>query len=202
MKLKRHIFAHRCHSHGRSGPRPRRFTIEAPPLLAALFLLCSTFAVKADDDRPTDFQSLEDQVQALKKDILAINRELFILEEELLFPTNTQVAVFLSLDTGTFFQLDSVEIRIDDKVVSHYLYTRREVEALRRGGIHRVYFGNLRAGEHELTAFFTGLGPRERPYRRGATLTFEKGPGPQYLELQIVDVEDKQQPEFRIKAWD
>ncbi len=151
---------------------------------------------------PAEFQSLEDQVRQLKKDILAINRELFILEEELLFPTNTQVAVFLSLDTGSFFQLDSVQVQIDGKVVSNYLYTRREWEALRRGGIHRVYFGNLRAGEHELTAFFTGIGPQGRAYRRGATLKFEKRLGPKYLELQIVDVESKQQPEFRIKEWE
>ncbi len=171
-------------------------------ILAALFLLGSAFSVMAGEPATTDFRSLDDEVQQLKKDILAINRELFVLEEELLYPTNTQVAVFLSLDTGEFFKLDAVQVRIDDKVVSNYLYTRRELEALRRGGIHRVYFGNLRAGEHELTAFFTGLGPEGRDYRRGATLKFEKKLGPKYIELKIVDVEHRQQPEFRVKAWD
>ncbi|MFQ5489070.1 MAG: AraC family transcriptional regulator, partial [Gammaproteobacteria bacterium] len=130
--------------------------------LAALLLLGSVFSVMAQAENgaaPADFRGLDDEVQTLKKDILDINRELFILEEELLFPTNTQVAVFLSLDTGEFFKLDAVQVKIDDKVVSNYLYTRRELEALRRGGVQRIYFGNLRAGEHELVAFFTGLGP-------------------------------------------
>ncbi len=173
--------------------------------LAALFLLGSVFSVmaQAEDKAETpDFRSLDDEVQALKKDILEINRELFVLEEELLFPTNTQVAVFLSLDAGEFFKLDAVQVKIDDKVVSNYLYTRRELDALRRGGIQRIYFGNLRAGKHELVAFFTGLGPQGRAYRRGATLSFEKKLGPKYLELKIVDVESRQQPEFVVKEWD
>ncbi len=151
---------------------------------------------------PPDFRSLDDEVQDLKKDVLKLNRELFILEEELLFPTNTQVAIFLSLGSEAYFALDSVQVKIDDKVVSNYLYTKREVDALHRGGIHRVYFGNIRAGEHELVAFFTGKGPQGRDYRRAATLVFEKKIGQKYIELQILDLENKQQPEFTIKEWE
>ncbi len=64
-----------------------------------------------------------------------LNRDLFILEEELLFPANTQVAVFVSLDVGEFFALDALELKLDGKQVSSYLYTEREVEALHRGGV-------------------------------------------------------------------
>lgn len=167
-----------------------------------LGLMITVEATARDAEAPPDFQSLDEEVQALKKDILKLNRELFILEEELLFPTNTQVAVFLSLDAGVFFDLDAVQIKVDDKVVSNYLYTRRELEALKRGGIHRVYFGNLKAGEHELVAFFTGKGPQGRDYRRGASLVFEKKTGQKYIELKIVDKESSQQPEFVIKEWD
>ncbi|MBI1195908.1 MAG: AraC family transcriptional regulator [Gammaproteobacteria bacterium] len=162
--------------------------------------------VAAQDDsgnaRGGDFRSLEEDVQALKNDTLAINRQLFSLEEELLYPTSTQVAVFLSVDTGQLFKLDAVEIKIDDKTVSNHLYTEHEVEALHRGGIHRIYVGNLPAGEHELVAFFTGLGPQGQAFRRGANLKFEKALGSKYLELQVVDNEARQQPEFRIKEWD
>lgn len=153
-------------------------------------------------DSPSQIKSLDDEVQGLKSDILNLNRELFILEEELLFPTNTQVAVFLSIDTAAFFQLDSVQIKLDDKVVTNYLYTKLEMDALRRGGVHRIYFGNLRTGQHELVALFTGTGPEGRDYRRGANLIFEKKEGPKYIELKILDNEQKQQPEFKIKEWD
>jgi hypothetical protein len=125
-----------------------------------------------------------------------------MLEEELLFPANTQVAVFVSMDVGEFFDLDSVQLRVDDKDVSNYLYTDREVQALLRGGVHRLYLGNLKTGEHELTAVFTGQGPHTRDYRRGATLQVEKGIGAKFVELRISDRERKQQPEFVVREWE
>ena len=144
---------------------------------------------------------MDEQAQTLKQDVMDLNRDLLALEEELLFPASTQVAVFVSMDVGALFELDSVEIKLDDKVVAHYLYTQREIDALRRGGVHRLYLGNLRTGKHELVAFFTGKGPHDRDYRRGATLDFEKQTDPKYIELQIKDVTRNLQPEFRVKEW-
>jgi len=149
-----------------------------------------------------DFRSLDGEVQGLKKEVLDLNRDLFMLEEELLFPANTQVAVFLSLDVGTFFELDSVQLKVDNKEVANYLYTEREIAALNRGGVHRVYLGNLKVGKHELVAFFTGKGPHARDYKRGANLGFEKGVGAKYLELRISDRQSAQQPEFTVKEWE
>ena len=153
-------------------------------------------------DTATDTRALDEQVQGLKKDVVDLNRDLFILEEELLFPANTQVAVFLAVDVGDFFALDSVELKIDNKEVINYLYTPREVEALLKGGVQRLYLGNLKVGQHELTAFFNGKGPQDRPYKRGASIKFEKGIGAKYLELKINDRQRKLQPEFEIKDWE
>lgn len=150
----------------------------------------------------SEFKTLDQDVQGLKKEVLDLNRELFVLEEELLFPANTQVAVFISMDVGEFFALDSVTIKIDNNEVANYLYTEREVQALLRGGVHRVYLGNLKTGEHELLALFTGQGPNARDYRRGATVKLEKGVGAKYLELKISDRAAKAQPDFVIKEWE
>jgi hypothetical protein len=147
------------------------------------------------------FKRLDTRIQSLKQDVLDLNRDLFVLEEELLFPPSTQIAVFLSVDVGAFFQLDSVELKLDDKVVTHYLYTERENKALHRGGVHRLYMGNLRAGKHELVAIFTGQGTHERDYRRGTTVVFDKQLEPKFIELQIRDVAKKLQPEFQVKEW-
>jgi len=149
-----------------------------------------------------EFRSLDENVQDLKKEVLDLNRDLFLLEEELLFPANSQVAFFISLDVGEYFDLDSVNIKIDGKEESNYLYTRREVKALLRGGVHRVHMANLKVGDHELVAVFTGEGPHIRDYRRGATLNFSKGIGAKYVELEITDRVEKQQPEFVIKEWE
>jgi hypothetical protein len=151
---------------------------------------------------PPDTRGLDQEVQGLKKDVVDLNRDLFVLEEELLFPANTQVAVFVSMDVGDFFALDSVTLKIDQKEVINYLYTPREVEALLKGGVHRLYLGNLKVGKHELVAFFSGKGPNDRDYKRGASLRFEKGIGAKYLELKINDRQRAQQPEFEIKDWE
>ncbi len=156
----------------------------------------------APDAAAPDTRGLDQEVQGLKKDVVDLNRDLFVLEEELLFPANTQVAVFLSMDVGDFFALDSVTLKIDQKEVINYLYTPREVEALLKGGVHRLYLGNLKVGKHELVAFFSGKGPNDRDYKRGATLKFEKGIGAKYLELKINDRQRRLQPEFEIKDWE
>lgn len=159
-------------------------------------------ALTADKQAAASFKNLDQDIQDLKKEVLDLNTELFLLEEELLFPANTQVALFVSMDVGDFFNLDSVQIKVNNKEVANYLYTRREVDALIRGGVHRIYLGNLKVGEHELVAIFTGQGPHERDYRRGASLQFEKGIGPKYVQLEISDRELKQQPEFYVKEWE
>ena len=149
-----------------------------------------------------EFRSLDEDVQSLKKEVLDLNRDLFLLEEELLFPANSQVAFFVSMDVGEYFALDSVNLKIDGKEVANYLYTQREADALVRGGVHRVHIENLKVGDHELVAVFTGKGPEVRDYRRGATISFDKGIGAKYVELAISDRVSKQQPEFVIREWE
>ena len=175
---------------------------DAVPLDSATALAMSQ-SDEADAARERQqFRSLDEEVQSLKKEVLDLNRDLFLLEEELLFPANSQVAFFISMDVGEYFDLDSVNLKIDGKEVANYLYTEREVGALLRGGVHRVHMGNLKTGDHELIAIFTGKGPHVRDYRRGATMSFNKGIGAKYLELEITDRVKKQQPEFVIKEWE
>jgi len=178
----------------------------AAPPAAATDAAASDAAAPADSsasaEPPVDTKGLDEEIQGLKKDVVDLNKDLFVLEEELLFPANTQVAIFVSMDVGEFFAVDNVTLKIDQKEVANYLYTPREAEALMKGGVQRLYLGNLKVGEHELVAFFTGKGPNERDYKRGATLKFEKGIGAKYLELKINDRQRKQQPEFEIKDWE
>jgi hypothetical protein len=149
--------------------------------------------------------TLDARLQALKTEVIQLNRDLLVLEEELLFPANTQVAVFLSMDVGQLFALESVQLKLGDQVVATHLYTPLEVQALHRGGVQRLHVGNLKSGEHELVAVFTGRGPahgdQQRDYKRGTTLKFDKGSGATYIELRIEDRQAKLQPEFEVKVW-
>lgn len=180
------------------------FSTEAIPQEAASTdaAVAATVVEDAEADSRDRFRSLDEEVQDLKKEVLDLNRDLFLLEEELLFPANSQVAFFISMDVGEYFELDSVNLKIDGKEVANYLYTEREVGALIRGGVQRVHMANLKTGDHELIAVFTGKGPHTRDYRRGATMSFSKGIGAKYVELAITDRVVKQQPEFVIKEWE
>lgn len=141
--------------------------------------------------------TIAEQLQQLRKEVIALNRDLFVLEEDLLFPSSTQMVVYLSMDVGTYFNLDSVELRINDKTVTHYLYTNKQIQALFKGGVHKLHIDNLAQGEHQLSAFFIGKGPQDREYKRAASLTFTKTAEGKSLELSIVDSSVKQQPLFK-----
>jgi hypothetical protein len=149
----------------------------------------------------SEFSDLDSRIQDTKSEVIQLNRDLMVLEEELLFPASTQVAVFVSMDVGNLFDLDSVQVKMDDKNVANYLYTPAEVLALHRGGVQRIYLGNLKAGSHELVAFFTGGGPHRRDYRRATSVKFDKGTDPKYIELRIKDSTGKLQPEFDVRIW-
>jgi len=171
--------------------------------LCGVLALTAGLAMAADVPKapPPESQGLDTRIQSLKQDAMELNRDLLILEEELLFPASTQVAVFVSVDVGTLFDLDSVQLKLDNAIVTNYLYTEREVQALHRGGVQRLYMGNLKGGQHQLVAVFTGKGPRWRDYRRATALIFDKGTDPKYIELQIRDETRGLQPEFRVKEW-
>lgn len=172
--------------------------------IANLFILISSLLLGiyqnslADDEDP----ALAKSIEALKKEVLSLNRDLFILEEDLLFPANTQFSVFISVNAGTLFSLDSVQLKINDKNVSNHLYTDRELDALRRGGVQRLYIGNLPSGKHEIVAIFTGFGPAGREYRRGKTMVVEKTSEPQFVEFIVADDSDREQPVFEGRTWE
>ena len=106
------------------------------------------------------------------------------------------------MDAGALFRLDSVQLRVDDKTIANHLYTERELDALRRGGVQRLFIGNLPSGEHEIIAFFVGVGPSGRDFRRGETLSIEKTDEPQFVEFTIADDTAKEQPRFDVRVWE
>jgi hypothetical protein len=145
---------------------------------------------------------LESDLESIKKELLTLKRDLVILEEDLLFPASSQVAVFLSMDMGDLFQLDAVTVKLNGREVAHHLYTDRQVDALYRGGVQKLYVGNVKQGQNRLTAFFTGRGPSGRDYRRATTVEFEKTFEPAFVELAISDSGAKYQPEFHAAVSD
>ena len=139
---------------------------------------------------------LDVEMEQVKKALVELKRDLVILEEDLLFPASSQVSVFLSMDMGEFFQLDAVTLKINGKEVTHHLYTEKQVDALHRGGVQKLYVGNVKQGDNRVTAFFTGRGPNGRDFRRATTVEFDKGFEPTFIALAITDETADYQPDF------
>lgn len=152
-------------------------------------------------DASTEIKRISKYVQTLKAEVIDLNNDLRLMEEQLLFPSGTQYSIFVSLSSGQFFTLESVKLVLNGKLVATHIYSENQRRAMLRGGIHRMYVTNLNEGKHSATAFFTGIGPNGREYKRAANIDFEKGAGSKYLELAVGDDAVRQEPVFAIKQW-
>ncbi len=168
------------------------------PIIFSLSLLPAT--VQAAEVSKEQIKGLDEQVQDIKKDVLALTSELTLLEEKLLFPSNTQVSLFVSLAGDKDFVLDSMQIKLDNKVVAQHLYTYKEIEALRAGGVQRIYTGNIKTGEHKLIASFIGRAKSGNEYQRSENFTVTKAVGPKFVEIQIAGSSASDQ-EVSFKDW-
>lgn len=137
-------------------------------------------------------QSLDEEVQALKEDVLRIDQELKRLEERLVYPASSQMALFLSIEPADEFRLDSVDVRLDgDKLTSH-VYGYRELEALLDGGVQRLRVANVTQGSHTLSVTIRGVAADDFDYEISGNFDFDKATRPRLLELRVVDTGSRQ----------
>lgn len=145
--------------------------------------------------------SIEQKAEKLKQDIIDLNRKLYLYEEQLLYPTDTQIAIFLSMAAGTSFKLDSIDLKIDNNLITSHLYKENELSALTKGGIQRLYVGSLADGKHKLTARFNGQGGGSQYFRRNKSLSFTKKAKAKYIQLVITESPQSREPVFKVKQW-
>lgn len=163
---------------------PVRRGIRCGLILATLALVCSALAA-ADSSSDEAMQSLDEQVQEIKTDVLAIAAELSNLEERLLYPSDTQVAIFVSLAEDESLELGSVQIQIDGELVAHHIYSFKELDALRKGGVQRIFTGNLRTGEHGIEVSIAGKLRGGRDFHATESSSFTKEVGPKIVGIEV-----------------
>ena len=154
-------------------------------LIAVLTLLVMSTTAYGQEVSREKIKGLDEQVQEIKGDVLSIAAELNQLEEKLLYPSNTQVAVFVSLAGEEAIRPDSVQIQLDGKPVAHHLYTFKELDALLKGGVQRIYTGNIRSGEHDFKVFVLGQTAGGTDFKKSEQFTVNKGVGPRIVEISL-----------------
>jgi hypothetical protein len=167
--------------------------------LGFLLLLCSAPGWAENSDRQ-QMKGLDEQVQEIKSDVLGIAAELGQLEEKLLYPSGTQVAVFVALAQGDPMRLDAVRIQIDGQLVAHYIYSFKELDALRKGGVQRIYVGNVPTGDHQLDVLVDGKLEGGADYSRTEKFTFNKGVQPKLVGLTLAGPNSGRAP-IEIGNW-
>jgi len=153
--------------------------------ILGISLLVLSAAAHGQEVPKEQIKGLDEQVQEIKSDVLGIAAELNQLEEKLLYPSNTQVAVFVALAGGETFRLDSVEIQLDGEAVAHHLYSFKELEALRKGGVQRIYTGNVRSGEHDLQVQVIGKSEGGTDFKNSGRFKVAKDVGPKIVEISL-----------------
>ena len=153
--------------------------------LMLLLLAGGPFATSmAQDISGNDTRSLDGQVQEIKSDVLGIASELSNLEERLLYPSSTQVAVFVAIEDDDF-RLDAVKIEIDGELATHHIYSFKELEALQKGGVQRIYTGNVPTGDHQLSVTMIGKLKNGSEFDKTDQFSFAKGVEPKALGITL-----------------
>src|SRR5262252_3860027 len=151
----------------------------------ALLLCVGSIHGWAQQNDQQQMRGLDEQVQQIKSDVLSISAELNQLEEKLLYPSGTQVAIFIALAKGDQMRLDAVRLQIDGQLVAHYIYSAKELEALRKGGVQRIYVGNVATGDHQLEVLVDGKLEDGADFSRTERFTFSKEVKPKLVGLTL-----------------
>ena len=148
-------------------------------------LLLASFVVNAADVSKDQIKGLDEQVQDIKKDVINLTADLLQLEEKLLYPSNSQFAIFISLGEKDKLRLDAVKIKLENKVLAHHLYTFRELEAMQKGGVQKIYTGNVKTGDHQLVISYVARSSGGDVTKHSDTYTLKKGVGPKFVEIKV-----------------
>ncbi|TLU65108.1 AraC family transcriptional regulator [Thalassotalea litorea] len=143
-------------------------------------------------------QNTNSPLETLKPEIVDLSKELRLLEEKLLYPDVEQISIYLSFNTREQFVIDNLKIKLDGEVISSGKYESRQINALNKGGVQRVFLGNITPGDHTLVAFFTGVDGYNKPYKRAASLDFNKGSTAKAIELNVTYSTQSLQPIFEV----
>jgi hypothetical protein len=82
-------------------------------------------------------------------------------------------------------RLDAVRLQIDGQLVAAHIYSAKELEALRKGGVQRIYVGNVATGDHELEVLVDGKLEGGADFSRTERFTFRKEVKPKLVGLTL-----------------
>lgn len=161
--------------------------VKVRDIILGILILILSSAAYGEEDTKEQLKGLDEQVQEIKGEVLSIAADLNLLEERLIYPSSTEISLFVSLEKDETFRLDSIEITLEGKPVAHHIYTFKELEALQKGGVQRIYTGNIRSGKHDLQVSMMGKSKGGSDLQEAESYVVNKGVGPKIVEIRLTD---------------
>lgn len=147
------------------------------------------------------FQQLDAEVEQILDEVVTLGAEMAVLKEARELSPDTQLLVLVSIEPSAFFQLDAIQFQLDEQTAAFHQYSEKELSALSQGGSHRLFWGNVPAGRHKLTALLMGRVPKDPDFQREAEMMITSGEGRRVLEIRIATGKKQTFPEFSFKEW-
>jgi len=160
-----------------------------------LYLLMIALVLAAPARGETAEKAAAD-TEALKYEAVDLISRLHQLEKKLLYPAHTRVSVFFSVAENSAVDPHSVRVEIDNNKVTDHIYTQREANALKSGGIQRLHTGNMLTGEHRLQVSFTEMHKDGSVRTHELEYKFTKDEKAEYIEIIV----DSNKPHVLIKS--
>jgi hypothetical protein len=169
-------------------------------VVLSLLICPCTRQARAEDNYREQMKGLDEQVQEVKSDVLSIAADLGQLEEKLLYPSDTHLAVFIALAQGATLRLDSVQVQIDGQAAARYIYSFKELDALQRGGVQRIYTGNIATGQHQIEVSLTAKLASGKDYTHTERFPFTKEVKPKLIGVKLASP-DSGKPAIELGDW-
>ena len=71
--------------------------------------------------------------------------------------------------------------------MAHHIYSFKELEALQKGGVQRIYTGNISTGEHQLEVSVAGKLPSGGDFSGTESFGFSKEVEPKLVGITLGD---------------
>ncbi|MBL6749246.1 MAG: hypothetical protein ISP90_01925 [Nevskia sp.] len=172
-------------------------------LLAALLAPAAAWAQAA----PADVSplQLDQNIQQLKEQVLAIEQQAETLEQGYLYPTQSRVSFYIGTKTPGLV-ISKISLSLDGGAPVNYYYSEREGVALQdHGDLQRIFSCTLAPGGHRLHADFAAqyadARPQDRPFVGHLDTPFTKDDGPAEMELSLGQDASTAPLALKLRQW-
>jgi len=140
--------------------------------------------------------ALRAEAADVTRDLVELKRDIRLVEDELLYPPSSKVAVYVSVAADIEGQLDAVQLKLNGRDVASRVYDAKAFTALTRGGVDRVYLGNAPQGDNVVVCRFQGRRADGKDFSRDAEIRFEKAFEPIAVEFEVTDTTTRGEPDI------